>query len=363
MVEFLNSSSIIKIVIYILLETKPHILIAGIGGASLGTEIQKCLLQSNRYVLYGCDISRFAFGHYQKGFKDTFVINRTQYIKEIKEIVEKYKIHVIIPGGEEPLKILTSERERFHKNGTIIAANSIDVVKLCSDKLNLFNNLNKSIPIPKSFSSDIELNLEIIPYPCIIKPALESGGSKFVFLVSNRQELSRYIKFFTENDQKMLIQEYIPLHEGEFTVGVLSSTKGSIIGSIAMKRIFDSKLSVSFKSKHGLISSGYSQGIIDEFKDVRIQAENIAKKINSKGPLNIQGRMLEGIFYPFEINPRFSASTYLRSLAGFNEIDVYLRHLLFNENFTINSFKKGYYLRSFTEEFVKIGDIKNGEMD
>lgn len=49
---------------------KIRVLIAGIGGASLGTEILKSLLlNEERYDIFGCDISALAFGHYQYGFQ------------------------------------------------------------------------------------------------------------------------------------------------------------------------------------------------------------------------------------------------------------------------------------------------------
>ena len=79
-----------------------------------------------------------------------------------------------------------------------------------------------------------------------------------------------------------------------------------------MRRLFHNKLSVLVKGQKGLISSGYSQGLIDDFRAVRTTAERIAQGIKSEGPLNIQGRVRGDEFLPFEINPRFSASTYFR---------------------------------------------------
>lgn len=44
--------------------------------------------------------------------------------------------------------------------------------------------------------------------------------------------------------------------------------------------------------------------------------------INSKGPLNIQCRMVDNELYVFEINPRFSGTSPFRTLFGFNEADI-----------------------------------------
>ncbi|MDI6797077.1 MAG: ATP-grasp domain-containing protein, partial [Desulfatibacillaceae bacterium] len=104
--------------------------------------------------------------------------------------------------------------------------------------------------------------------------------------------------------------------------------------------------------------SGYSQGYIGDFPEVRKVAENIAQSAGSTGPLNIQGRLHNGVFYPFEINPRFSATTYLRALAGFNEIDFFIRFLETGEYEAPGTISEGYYLRSLCETFVPSGDIK-----
>jgi len=81
------------------MNSKANILIAGIGGASLGTEILKCLLLvKERYTIFGCDISPLAFGHYQEGFKQTFIAERNNYIESIIEICRNARIECIIPG-------------------------------------------------------------------------------------------------------------------------------------------------------------------------------------------------------------------------------------------------------------------------
>lgn len=101
-----------------------------------------------------------------------------------------------------------------------------------------------------------------------------------------------------------------------------------------------------------LISSGYSQGLIDAYPEICEQAKRIAIALDSQGPLNIQGRLVKGVFYPFEINPRFSGSTYLRTMAGFPEIEIYLDHLNGKPAPPHPVIKPGYYMRSFAEQYV-----------
>jgi carbamoyl-phosphate synthase large subunit len=73
--------------------------------------------------------------------------------------------------------------------------------------------------------------------------------------------------------------------------------------------------------------------------------------------MNIQGRMRGGTFYPFEINPRFSASVFLRAMAGFNEVDLFLRSLLGGRP-APGPIRPGFYLRSLSEVFVPRAELK-----
>ena len=82
------------------------VLIAGLGGASLGTEIFKSLRHSGNYNIFGADISSYAYGLYQTGFVRTYILDHKQYIPNLLNICKKEKIDAIIPGAEEPLLLL-----------------------------------------------------------------------------------------------------------------------------------------------------------------------------------------------------------------------------------------------------------------
>ncbi|NGX57101.1 MAG: Carbamoyl-phosphate synthase large chain [Candidatus Anoxychlamydiales bacterium] len=332
---------------------KENILIAGIAGASLGTEIFKSLSDTSKYNIFGADISPYAYGLYQNGFKKTFSPREDKYIEDILNFAKNENIKIIIPGGEIPLKLLSNKKTLFENEGIKLAINNLKVIDLCTDKIKTFNKLKElNIPIPKT---ELYLNknqLDHISYPSIIKPSKNSGGSINVYLAENKSEALYICESMKKNNQSILIQEYLNSEKGEFTIGVLSDAHGKIIQSIIMKKVFPSKLSYILKNKKHLISSGYSQGEFINSKELNIQAEHIAQSIQSTGPLNIQARIKNNILYPFEINPRFSATTYLRTLAGFNEIDIYLQYLFTNKLPNNINIKTGFCLRSLTEQFI-----------
>ena len=338
---------------------KIKILVAGIGGASLGTEIVKSLHHAGQYEVYGCDISPYAYGHYMSVIKRTSLVRRSNYIHDILKICLDENIRFIVPGGEEPSVVLAEAREIMLKNDITLVGNTTEVVRLCSDKAGLFSFLMKhGVAIPRTYSGTIPEELEEVPIPCIIKPATGSGGSSFVQLAGTLSDAKAAVAYLLQNHSTPVIQEYIPEEEGEYTIGVLHTPEGRLVGSIAMRRMFNAKLSVMAKTDVGLISSGYSQGLIDDFADLRCQAELIAGLCQSRGPLNIQGRVRNGILLPFEINPRFSATTYLRSLAGFNEVDMFIKMLSTGVGLEKPNIHFGYYLRTLTETFVKPTDVK-----
>jgi carbamoyl-phosphate synthase large subunit len=76
------------------------------------------------------------------------------------------------------------------------------------------------------------------------------------------------------------------------------------------------------------------------------------------GPINVQGRVRKGQLLPFEINPRFSASSYLRALAGVNEVDIYLQYLANGALPAELERRSGLYLRSLNETFVPKAMLK-----
>lgn len=343
-------------------KSKNRVLIAGIGGASLGTEILKCLNLSGKYDVFGCDISKLVYGHYLDDFKDTFIVDRNMYAKSVLELCKKIDINFIIPGGGESMVLLSEAEEEINIAGIKLATNSHDIIEKYSDKEKTFETLSSlgiSIPTTKVITTVDEMKkLKSLKFPLVIKPSCGSGGSNFVFLSADKEEAHLYINHLLKNDRTAIVQEYIPIDEGEFTIGVVSIPGGEVVCSIAMKREFSSKLSLSARSKAGLISSGYTQGLIDDFYDIRMQSENIAKTIHSEGPINIQGRVRGGVLIPFEINPRFSASCYMRALSGINEVDIFLQYLssgAYDEQYLS---QKGYYLRSFSEIFIKKENIK-----
>lgn len=336
-----------------------RVMVAGVGGASLGTEICKALRLAGNYRVYGCDVSQTAYGLYEPTFDEALRVDPANYVPNVIAACQKVRADWLIPGGEQPMTLLGAASDDLARAGIRLLGNAPDVVATCSNKQTTFETLRDAkISTPRTTAVHSEEDIERVGVPCIVKPSTGSGGSASVFFAVSTDEAMGYAQFIRRTGTTPIAQEYVSDAEGEFTIGVLSLPDGRVAGSLALRRVLAAKLSVSYRGRGGVVSSGYSQGYIGDFPELRAQAEHIAQIVGSRGPINVQGRVRDGTLLPFEINPRFSASTYLRALAGFNEIDLLIRYLSTGKMPTRPALRTGWYLRSLTERYIPDDQLK-----
>jgi carbamoyl-phosphate synthase large subunit len=101
------------------------------------------------------------------------------------------------------------------------------------------------------------------------------------------------------------------------------------------------------------LSSGISQGEIGSFPEVTAQCEAIALALGARGPLNIQCRLVDGAVNVFEINPRFSGTTSLRAMVGFNEPDLLIRRHVLQQTIRLPiEYQSGMIVRGLSELLI-----------
>lgn len=348
------------------------VLITGACGASIaGQCIQALQLANTRYKIIATNTNPASLWLFNV-HKSYLVPSAydAEYVDTLLRICKKEKIEVIIPGSDPELMNLSDTREQFEDEGIIVLANHIDVINTCQDKWKTYKLLkSKGFKVPKSYMPEDENYIDY-DYPVVIKPYRGGGGSKNLFLAQDDKELSFFINYLKKQGASPMVQEYIGSADEEYTVGVLSTMEGDLLGSIAMKRRVKESLSTHqvIREYNGqrtfIISSGISQGRIDEYKKVRENAEKIATTIGSQGPLNVQCRLTDDGVYAFEINPRFSGTTSIRALCGFNEPDTLIRKHLLGENTKKMRYKKGIVLRGLQNHYISLEDygflVENG---
>jgi carbamoyl-phosphate synthase large subunit len=307
------------------------IMLAGVGPGSLGLELLKCLSTDQSISVYGADIDSTAYGLSDARFTKTFIVSAKdehQYCQELIRICKDENIEHLAPGAEITNRILCINQDLFRSNGINPFVNSLAVFDICTDKIRCNTFLaSKGLPALETQRISKDGFLETFAkFPCVVKPASESGGSNMVFVAENISEARFFVGYLSARGFDACVQEYIESSD-EFTVGVMSSPKGEILSSIALRRNLNSKLSRSMAYGNRIISSGWSQGRIEDFTMICNQAEEIALALGSTWALNIQGRVRDDQFIPFEINPRHSGTSYFRALSGVNEIIIGIDYL------------------------------------
>ena len=345
------------------------VLVTGTGGGGHGEQIIKALrLGEFKYKIIGTDIDRYSTG---RSTVDIFELVPPAadpvYIDHVLSLTEKYGIGVIFHGSEPEMKILSKNRSVFEERGIYIPINRHELIEICSDKVETFKYLAQHGIQTMNFRevknlSDLD---GYDTYPSIIKPAVGGGGSNNVFIIQSRKELDSISIYLLNFYEKLIIQEYIGNPDEEYTVGVLYGKDGKFINSIALKRIINNSLTTRTKVRNIthrkdlgeflVISSGVSQGIIESWPEIRGKCEKIAEILNPTAPINIQCRYINNEVIPFEINPRFSGTTSLRAMAGYNEPDVLIRRDVFGEKISIHfKYSNKILLRKLQEEQITL---------
>jgi carbamoyl-phosphate synthase large subunit len=345
---------------------KISVLATAIGEASVGGQVLKALrLAKTNYYIIGVDMSPLSSDFSKvNAFYLVPPASSSDYIEKLKKVCLKEKVDFLIPGSEPELLEISKNREKFLEIDVTPIVAPREVIETCLDKWKTNSFLKRNgFSYPKAILVENESDISKVNfYPAVIKPARSSSGSKNVFLIQNREEAIFFAGLLRRQGCAPLIQEYVGSHNEEYTVGVLTLLDGEIAGSIALRKLLSGlsrKLSVkSYNRREDLvISTGISQGEVRNFPNVRKYSEAIAAKLGVRGPVNIQGRKIGNGFCTFEINPRFSGTTSIRALLGFNEPDILIRHLVFGEKPRNIVVKEGFALRGLAETYIPFNEI------
>jgi len=323
------------------------VMVTGVGGGGHGEQILKALrLASTKYEIVGCDMSQYC-----RGFKDvdhSYVVPSArdpQYIDTILNLCRKHHIQALFHGSEPELMALSQKRKVFEAQGIFLPINPQHVIQTCMCKSRTITFLKDhgfSYPQTRVLNK-LEDVRDWNSYPAIIKPSIGSGGSAHTFIAQSEPELETVATYLLGLDvcPEVIVQEYKGTPETEFTVGVLFDMDGDLINSIALRRNLSSSLSCRIRvpnhtgreefGSHLAVSTGVSQGEIGKFPEVTQVCEKIAAQLGARGAINIQCRLHRGEVYVFEINPRFSGTTSIRAMVGYNEPDLLVRRHVLKE--------------------------------
>ncbi|PUE63766.1 ATP-grasp domain-containing protein [Arcobacter caeni] len=348
---------------------KINVMVTGASGGGVGEQIIKALkLSTLNLNIITTDINKNSKGLREGDFG--YIVpfaNSENYIDKILELCEKHTIKVLFPGSEAELTVLSKHRNIFEDKDILLPINSDEVIDICTDKTKTMNFLrDNGFDFPQSITIQSIKDIEKIKFiPAVIKPSIGAGGSKDIMIAQTYDEVKLFSTYLLNMYNEFIVQEYVGTPDSEYTVGILNSMDGEFINSIAIHKSIETALNnrIRIKNRTGneqlgknlVISSGISEGFVDKFPDITSICEKVIKKLGASAAINVQCRYYNKKVYIFEINPRFSGTTSIRALMGYNEPEILIRKHILNEEIKKSfEYKKGYVSRGLVE--VKINE-------
>jgi carbamoyl-phosphate synthase large subunit len=236
------------------------------------------------------------------------------YLPVIEGLIADECPDAILVGTDVELAIFAAHRTRLETlyDTRVLVSDPLSVA-IAEDKW-LTNRflVGTGLPYPQScLPGDEEILLEKVGFPLVVKPRIGSR-SYGVQKVTSRQELAAAIA----RTPGCVIQHCIGCDDEEYTAGAL---------------VFDDRCEASIVMRRLLKDGNTYQAFVEDFPELNLQVRHIAVTLGGHGPVNLQFRLDDGVPKVFEINARFSGTTPLRAHAGFNEVEMSLRHLLYGE--------------------------------
>jgi carbamoyl-phosphate synthase large subunit len=320
------------------------ILVTG-AGALLGQGILRLLQIANfSKKIYTADPDPRSSGHWLGDFALKIPkANEEGYIDKVREIVKTYDIDVILIGTDVELSVLSVCKEEFLNlfNCRIIVSD-LEVIKIADDKFLTASFLkDNNFPYPFSVMANDKENLNLIEkkigFPLFAKP-IDGARSKGIKKINTREEL---IELY-HPESNLVVQQFLPETIGEFTSGCML-TNGICRAIVTLKRdLRDGNTYRTYRDKETALYDPYIM--------------EVAEKLNIDGPANFQFRVLDGKPIIFEINCRFSGTTPLRHMYGFNEVEALLKYYLFDEEIKTPKLRNGMVLRTWSDIFIENDD-------
>lgn len=333
------------------MERTTTILITGVG-SGVAQSVIKALKYANRqygrkYYLIGTDASWKAAGLFvlEKGFLLPYC-HRPEYLPRLIEVCNKSNVDFIIPGTDPEVKALCAAKEKIEvESSAHLVVNPPRTVEVGYDKYktSLFLQEHR-FPYPKTVClKDPGEDLGELDFPLIVKPRFGSG-SVGMSLITNCRMLENHLASF---EMEMIAQEYIEAKGDEYTCGLAFDWEGTLFGTIIMRRD---------------LKKGFTQfaQVVGQ-KQVQRQIHEIGKVLEGRGSYNVQGRLIDGKYVVFEINPRFSGTTAFRAVAGMNEPDMYIQHFLYGARPESTAIKPLCMMRYLNECYLDPGSFNRTE--
>ena len=233
------------------------------------------------------------------------------YISQLLDICKKNEIGMIVPTIDTELLVLAENKKLFNDNDIIVCVSDLDFIKVCRDKRNTGDFLEKhNIRVPKAVDKYNPT------FPLFAKP-YDGSLSTNLHYIKNAEELTQDIL----EDPKLLFMEYIDKETyKEYTIDMYYGTDNCVKCIVPRERI---------KIRAGEINKGRTVKcpLMDYIKERLDKIEGCIGCICIQVFFNPLTEDVVGI----EINPRFGGGYPQSYAAGGNYPEMLIKEYFLGE--------------------------------
>lgn len=310
-----------------------RVLVTAVGGG-VGQAILKALRFSDlKLFIVGADPSPLSAGFAlcDKAYLVPYAKD-SDYKTRIFRICSQEAIDYLFPGSDfELLPLSEIKEELWSKLRCRIIVADEACVRLCRDKLKTYAFFRrKGLPFAETVPfTAFERFVKERGFPIIAKPVggSSSSGTRILF--------SREEAHTVRNPEQYILQEYlVPIQWGkthvrpedvfvsgelrqehEISVQVLRGSAGETLGVFVSENVLKKGIPMRIEPR-----------TMPEVERVAMSMADALHEVGLSGPLNIQGKITQRGFVAFEVNPRFTGITGVRTILGFRECEAMIRY-------------------------------------
>jgi len=319
-----------------------NILVTG-AGAVLGQGIIRSLIANrlDNIIIHSADPEVKSTGHFLADKAHVIPYAKDpEYISSIIDIINKFSIDLILIGTDTELPIFAKNKQLLESNTNVkVLVSNNNVIEIANDKFKtakFLEETNHPFPISCMANNNDGINYLISKsnFPFFAKP-IDGARSRGLIKIKNNNDLQNVLA----NPENLVIQEYLTDDYGEFTSGCL---------------VFNGKCKVVVTLRRDLRDGNTYRAYYDsEYKIFDDFIISVAEKLGVDGPCNFQFRLKDNKPVIFEINARFSGTTPIRFMFGFNEVNACLNFILNNIEISQPILKEGIVMRAWSDLFIE----------
>lgn len=320
--------------------SRVKVLVTG-AGALLGQGVIRSLLESSLGAeVVAADPSEHAAGLYWVARRYRLPLAADpRYLDVLEDVLARERPDAVLVGTDVELPILAAHRDRLERaHGTRVVVSDPRVVRIADDKYETFRFLRAAgLDAPDSALPDepgaVDALIARVGFPLVVKPRI-GARSVGVSVARDRDELARALA----GRAGLIVQEHVASERDEYTAGAL---------------YFDGACRAAIVMRRDLRDGNTYRAFVEPFPRLVAAVRALAEALRPYGPANFQFRLDGERVKVFEINARFSGTTPLRMRAGFNEVELVLRHVVHGEPIAQPAIRPMTILRHWSETVVR----------